>query len=229
MTVITGERPVSAGVTRQSEIHRARRHRESLRRRTSSEGGIAFLLVAVLYLMFGAILAFHYHSFFGDAVSSMANGFYILYSRDPHLAAIGFVWNPFQSVADIVPLLLYHLWPALATRDMAGTIVSSLCMAGAMYQLLCGFRGVGRASDPPLVLAALFGLNPMVIYYGANGMSEALYLFTLVAVFRYLGRWIRKDECQLLGLRRSCSRALLPDAQRGDRSGREAGFLVVVA
>ena len=108
-----------------------------------SEGGLAFLLVSVLYLACGSILAFHYHAFFGDAVSRMANGFYVLYSRDPHLAAIGFVWNPLQSVADIVPLLFYHLWPALATRDMSGTIVSSLCMAGATYQLLCAFREWG--------------------------------------------------------------------------------------
>ena len=106
----------------------------------------------------------------------MANGFYVLYSRDPHLAAIGFVWNPLQSVADIVPLLFYHLWPALATRDMSGTIVSSLCMAGATYQLLCAFREWGVPRAPRLVLIALFAINPMVIFYGANGMSEALYL-----------------------------------------------------
>ncbi len=157
-----------------------------------------FSLTAILYVTCGAILALHYHSFFGDAVSRMANGFYILYSRDPHLGAIGFVWNPLQSVADLVPLLLYHLWPPLATRDMAGTIVSGLCMAGATYQLLAAFREWGVPRIPRLVLAALFGLNPMVIYYGANGMSEALYLFTLVAVCRYLACWMRNDDLRSL-------------------------------
>ena len=103
-----------------------------------------------------------------------------------------------QSVADLVPLLFYHLWPPLATRDMAGTIVSSLCMAGATYQLLAAFREWGVPRIPRLVLAALFGLNPMVIYYGANGMSEALYLFTLVAVCRYLARWMRNDDLRSL-------------------------------
>ncbi len=156
------------------------------------------MLSAVLYLACGSILAFHYHAFFGDAVSRMANGFYVLYSRDPHLAAIGFVWNPLQSVADIVPLLFYHLWPALATRDMSGTIVSSLCMAGATYQLLCAFREWGVPRAPRLVLIALFAINPMVIFYGANGMSEALYLLTLVAVCRYLARWLRKDGASSL-------------------------------
>jgi hypothetical protein len=198
MTVITGERPFPVADIRGSEPLRGHRRRDGLRRRATSEGGITFLLVAVLYLACGSILAFHYHALFGDAVSRMANGFYVLYSRDPHLAAIGFVWNPLQSVADIVPLLLYHLWPALATRDMAGTIVSSLCMAGATYQLLCAFREWGVARAPRLILAALFALNPMVIFYGANGMSEALYLLTLVAVCRYLARWVRNDGASSL-------------------------------
>ena len=98
----------------------------------------------------------------------------------------------------MVPLLLYHLWPALATRDMAGIIVSSLCMAGATYQLLAAFREWGVPRAPRLVLVALFALNPMVVFYGANGMSEALYLFTLVAVSRYLARWLRNDGASSL-------------------------------
>jgi hypothetical protein len=198
VTMVMGERPVQPRHAGQAPVSRDHPHRDALRRRLLSEGGVAFAVVAVLYLAGGSILAFHYHSFFGDAVSRMANGFYVLYSRDPHLAAIGFVWNPLQSVADIVPLLFYHLWPALATRDMSGTIVSSLCMAGATYQLLCAFREWGVPKIPRLILVALFALNPMVIFYGANGMSEALYLFTLIAVCRYLARWLRNDDASSL-------------------------------
>src|ERR1700722_9381631 len=175
-----------------------RRRLRSARRRLLSEGGAVFAIAAIVYLVCGSVLAFHFHSFFGDAVSRMANGFYVLYSRDPHLAAIGFVWNPLQSAADIVPLLLYHLWPPLATRDMAGTIVSSLCMAGATYQLLAAFREWGVPRAPRLILVAPFALNPMVVFYGANGMSEALYLFTLIATCRYLARWIRRDDAKSL-------------------------------
>jgi hypothetical protein len=198
MAVITSERPALGYDGGQAAVSHAHPHRHSLRRRLVSEGGITFFSVAALYLTCGSILAFHYHAFLGDAVSRMANGFYVLYSRDPHLAAIGFVWNPLQSVADMVPLLLYHLWPALATRDMAGIIVSSLCMAGATYQLLAAFREWGVPRAPRLVLVALFALNPMVVFYGANGMSEALYLFTLVAVSRYLARWLRNDGASSL-------------------------------
>ena len=198
MTVVTPERLAPSRPESPSGELRRRRRGDWLRRHFLSEAGITFLAAAGLYLTCGSILAFHYHAFFGDAVSRMANGFYVLYSRDPHLAAIGFVWNPLQSVADIVPLLFYHLWPALATRDMAGTIVSSLCMAGATYQLLCAFREWGVARVPRLILVGLFALNPMVIFYGANGMSEALYLLTLIAVCRYLARWVRNDGASSL-------------------------------
>ena len=82
------------------------------------------------------LLDFKYHAFPPDAFSRMANGFYILYSRDPHLAAVGFVWEPLQSIADMVFLLGNHLWPALSHDDMAGSLVSALAMAGAAYQIL---------------------------------------------------------------------------------------------
>jgi hypothetical protein len=36
-------------------------------------------------------------------------------------------------------------------------------------------------------------LNPMIVYYGANGMSEGLFLFTLVVAARYLARWLKGD------------------------------------
>ena len=198
MSVVADASPASSRYAEHSETPRIRRRHDSLRRHLRSEGGIVFLLCATLYLTIGSILAFRYHAFFGDAVSRMANGFYVLYSRDPHLAAIGFVWNPLQSVADIVPLLFYHLWPALATRDISGTIVSSLCMAGAAYQLLCALREWRVSPVPRRVLVVLFALNPMVVFYGANGMSEALYLLTLVAVCRYLARWVRKDGASSL-------------------------------
>ncbi len=199
MSIVTDEHRALPRDASRSVAPRPRRHRAALRRRLQSDGGIVFGVVAVVYLACGSILAFHYHTFFGDAVSRMANGFYVLYSRDPHLAAIGFVWNPLQSIADIVPLLFYHLWPALATRDLAGTAVSSLCMAGATYQLLCAFREWGVPRVARLVLVVLFALNPMILFYGANGMSEALYLFTLIAVCRYLARWLRDDDAKSLG------------------------------
>src|SRR5450631_3240482 len=76
--------------TRPGQPSRLRR----LARRVTSEGGMVMLLTLAVYLVLGVLLDFHYQTFALDAVSRLANGFYLLYSRDPHLAAVGFVWNP---------------------------------------------------------------------------------------------------------------------------------------
>jgi hypothetical protein len=163
-----------------------------------SESGVVATLCAAVYLTIALILDFKTLSFNGDAVARMANGFYVLYSRDPHLAAIGFVWNPLQSILDTVPLLFWHLWPALASHDMAGSIVSVLCMVGAVHQVRAALREWGIARAPRLVMTVLFAVNPMILLYSGNGMSEALYLFTLVATARYLARWLRHDDLRSL-------------------------------
>jgi hypothetical protein len=169
-----------------------------LGRRLVSEGGVIVVLSLVLYLSTAFVLDFRTLSFNGDAVARMANGFYVLYSRDPHLAAIGFVWNPLQSLLDIVPLLFKDLWPALASHDVAGSLVSVLAMVGAVHQMRAALREWGVHRGPRLVMTVLFAVNPMIILYSGNGMSEALYLFTLVATTRYLSRWLRHDDLRSL-------------------------------
>jgi hypothetical protein len=151
-------------------------------------------LCLALYLVIGALLDFHYLTFNGDATSRLANGFYVLYSRDPHLAAIGFVWNPGTSIVDLIPLLFYHLWTPLASHAFAASIASASCMAGAVYQLRCTLAEWGVPRIPRLLLVAVMALNGMVLYYGGDGMSEGLYLFTLLATCRYLLRWLRDDD-----------------------------------
>jgi hypothetical protein len=151
-----------------------------------------------LYLTVAALLDFHWFVFPGDANARMANGFYILYSNDPHLAAIGFVWNPLQSLADLFFLLFKDLWPALASNDMAASLVSVFCMVGAVHQVRAALQEWGVRRLPRLLMVAVFALNPMILFYAGNGMSEALYLFTLLATCRYLARWLRTDDVRSL-------------------------------
>ncbi len=167
-------------------------------RRLVREGRIVFLLAVGIYLVVAFLLDFKYRTFAGDAFSRMANGFYVLYSRDPHLAAVGFVWTPLQSIADLVFLLGNHLWPALSHNDMAGSLVSALAMAGAVYQICAALREWGVSGTLRLVLTTCFALNPMILYYAGNGMSEGLYIFTLVASTRYLLRWVRRGDLRSL-------------------------------
>ena len=144
------------------------------------------------------LLDFKYHVFPLDGVSRMANAYYVLYSRDPHLAAIGFVWNPLPSIATMPFLLFKDLWAPLTTMGVAASLVTVIAMTGAVYQLLRCLSDWGVPRLPRLLLTALFALNPMIIFYAGNGMSEALYLFTLLATCRYLLRWIHDGDVRSL-------------------------------
>ncbi len=158
------------------------------------EGRLVFAVSFLLFMVIAVLLDFKYHVYPPDAVSRMANGFYVLFSRHPHLAAIGFVWNPLQSVLDMIPLLAKPLWPAVASNDFAGSLVSVLCMSGAAFQIHACLREMSTSRAPRLLLTFLFICNPMIAYYGANGMSEGLYIFTAVATARYLQRWFRNND-----------------------------------
>lgn len=160
----------------------------------SIEGRLVFAVSFIFFMVIAVLLDFKYHVYPPDAVSRMANGFYVLFSRHPHLAAIGFVWNPLQSVLDMIPLLVKPLLPAVASNDFAGSLVSVLCMAGAAFQIHACLQEMSTGRSPRLLLALLFVCNPMIAYYGANGMSEALYIFTAVATARYLQRWFRDND-----------------------------------
>ena len=69
------------------------------RRAGGRAGAAAFVCYLAVALWLSAL-----DLVFPDAMSRVANGYYVLFSRDPHLAAIGFVWNPLPSLAAI-PLL----------------------------------------------------------------------------------------------------------------------------
>jgi hypothetical protein len=166
--------------------------------RLLGEGKTVFLLAFGIYLVVAVLLDFKYKVYPADAFSRMANGFYVIYSSDPHLAAIGFVWEPLQSLADLVVLLGNHIWPALSHDEMSGSLVSALAMAGATFQMCAALREWGVSRVPRLVLTAFFALDPMIAYYAGNGMSEALYLFTLITSTRYLLRWMHNGDLRSL-------------------------------
>jgi len=200
MTIVA-ERPLSLG--RDSKYafeNSAHRGDVGWRRiaRLADESRVVCGTAFAMYLVVALLLAFKYQIFPDDAVSRMANGFYVLFARDPHLAAMGFVWNPLQSICDMAFLLLRGVWGALTTRDMAGSLVSAVCMTGAVHQIRSALQEWGVWRTPRLVLTGLFVISPMILFFGGNGMSEALYLFTLLATTRYLLRWLRDSDLRSL-------------------------------
>ncbi|TMD88323.1 MAG: hypothetical protein E6I78_01165 [Chloroflexi bacterium] len=155
-----------------------------------SEGRSIFGLALCLYGLVASVMVFAANIIQGDALSRVGNAEYVLYSHDPHLAAIGFVWNPLPSLL-IMPLLpLKVLFPQLVERGFAANIVSCVFMAGAVYQLWHILSDLGLHRGWRLLLTLLFALHPMVVFYGANGMSEAPFLFFLILATRCLAAWL---------------------------------------
>jgi hypothetical protein len=164
------------------------------RRARRVEGVSLFLGPLGAYLGLGWLLAIHWHTYMGDGQARLANGFYVLYSRDPHLAAVGFVWQPLTSLAALPLLLLKGLWSPLSRDFFASNIMSALWMALAVHHVRKAAEEAGIATLPRLALTALFAFNPMILVYGANGMSEAPYVCFLVIATRYFVRWIDSDH-----------------------------------
>src|ERR1700681_2484646 len=90
-----------------------------VRRRRLSLATCFFLSSLVLYLCVAAVLVFKGNALEGDGVSRVAIANRILFSRDPHLAAIGFVWSPLPELV-LLPLVPFKfLWPALLQQGFA--------------------------------------------------------------------------------------------------------------
>ncbi len=201
-----------------------RHRRRALLRRLASEGAAVYVVSLVIYIVVGVLLDFKYTTFAGDAVSRMANGFYVLYSRDPHLAAIGFVWEPLTSLTDMVFLLGNHIWPALSHNDMAGSLTSATAMAGAAYQLASALARVGAQPHSPTLANRVLRSEPHdPALWGERNERRALSLHThrSHSVFSSLDPFRR---LAVIGICRYRTGALLPDEKRSNSCNFDRGL-----
>ncbi|MCK8613255.1 glycosyltransferase family 39 protein [Gordonia sp. C13] len=157
-------------------------------------GSVIFLAAWLPYLVIGVYLATEVHWFFGDALSRVQSAQSVLFSRSPHLSAIGFVFTPLTAIVQLPLVALSPWWPEMTTQALSAVIMSSAFMAGSVVQV----SGIARDRGLNPYVAGLFTVcyaaNPMVVLYAANGMSEAPYLFFLAWASRRLLRWISTDD-----------------------------------
>jgi hypothetical protein len=163
--------------------HGSRQHRRF------SEARIVFAVSALCYLA-AAWWFWHRHLVPGDAVSRLSNAYYVLFSRDPHLAAVGFVWNPLPSLAMLPALPFKALVPALTRDGLLAPLFSALCMSGTVAVGNDVLRRLRLARTPRIALTLLLAVHPMMLIYAGNGMSEAIFLFFLILTVRGLFQWL---------------------------------------
>lgn len=155
---------------------------------------ILFLFITIAAFAVGFYISYNLGYMHSDSVSRVANAFYVLYSRDPHLAAIGFVWTPLPSLMDLVVLLLYPLFPTLASHALAAIVVSSLFSGlAAMLLYKTGIR-YGLPKWLILSIVILYSLNPFIFLFGVNGLSDSPYLYFLLYAMINFTHWMEERD-----------------------------------
>jgi len=159
---------------------------------------LIFLLVGSVEIGWGYYAA-HLHNYMqGDAISRVANAFYILYSRDPHLGAIGFIWNPLPSILELIPLLFWKVIPEMAASGIASVVVTACFNAGTCTLLYHNCRKNNVPVVFTLLILAGFICNPFIFLYGANGMSEMMFVFSIVWLITSFTDWVRHERISSL-------------------------------
>lgn len=153
-----------------------------------------FFVTLVLYLAVGYWLQVRNGFIMGDTLSRVVATQSVLFSRDPHLAALGFIFTPVAAMVQIPAVALSPLWPDMAVRAFAGTIMSSAFMAGAVVQILSMGTDRGLPRGYSVTITLLFALNPMIVFYGSNGMSEAPFIFFMSWAVRRIIMWMVDDD-----------------------------------
>lgn len=148
------------------------------------------ILLFLGYSGLGAYLALVRHYIPYDALARLVSAYLVFYGTQVKLATIGFVWPPIPTLV-ILPLALIkplvHSW-------MAVVLVSAFFMALACFTIdriasLCGLSRGWR-----IVVDVLFALNPLMVVFGANGMSEAILIAATTGGLYWLVRFWKTER-----------------------------------
>jgi hypothetical protein len=151
-----------------------------LRPQSSTKHRMALLSYLGLFLVvFGTQLAFgmwmNLRGFvWWDASARAAGSLSVLYSTDPHLAAIGFVWMPLPSLIELAWVAFYPYWPTMVVNGFASTLTTALAGGASAAILLVTARRLGLSSTLGWLYALIVSANPMLFLYATNGMSEGV-------------------------------------------------------
>jgi hypothetical protein len=160
--------------------------------RSNRSAWFIFVVVLMAEVAFGYYVALQLGYVVGDAISRVANSFFALFSRDPHLAAIGFIWNPLPSLLNLPLLLVWPFWKPIASYGLAGITQSAIFAALSAVTLFVSLRKFGLPAWAQWLFVLLFASNPFIFWYGANGMSESVFGWFLMLVIVQWTIWLSK-------------------------------------
>jgi 4-amino-4-deoxy-L-arabinose transferase-like glycosyltransferase len=143
----------------------------------------------------------------GDAISRVANAFYVIYTTPPHLASIGMVWTPLPSLLELPLMLLWPLYHPIASSALAGVILTSFFAALTSVLLFKTFVEYRHSITFSVFCVLLYSFNPYIFLYGLNGMSEILFCFMMIWSIINLVKWM-EDKRTYYAIRIAAALAL---------------------
>ena len=149
---------------------------------------MASFLLFIAYAVLGMWLLYGIDYVIGDALARSAAARYVVAGRDPHLAAIGFVWLPLPTFVQIP--FAWVLGP-FGLAAAAGPISTAVAAALTFPVLAKTMRVLDVDPAFATAILAIYTLNPVTAFYAANGMSESLFfLFLALSLLGYVS-WLR--------------------------------------
>jgi len=148
---------------------------------------LLFAAVLACYLAVGAVLVFGFDSIMEDALSRVAAASSVWWSADPKLAAIGYVWTPLPALLMLPFTPLRAAWPELVSTGWLAVVLSATAMAGSVAVLHGILADLAVRPSVRWTVTVLFALQPVILVYSANGMTEALLMVCLPAATRRCG------------------------------------------
>jgi hypothetical protein len=143
------------------------------------------ILLFIIYFSLGAYLSLVKGFLPGDSISRLVSAWLSVYGTVPKLATIGFIWPPIPTLL-IIP---FTVIPFLVRSWLAVVVVSAffMAMAGLLVRRITAFCGFSIWMSYLFML--LFAANPMMVIFGANGMSEAILVAVTLAAYYWLIRF----------------------------------------
>jgi hypothetical protein len=129
-----------------------------------------------------------------DALDRLTRAYMVWHNEPPKLAAIGFVFPPLTTMVFLPFTIIKPLATSLVALPLTSAIFGG-SMVVAMNRLFarCSMPGLQR-----WIMLAVFGLNPLIVFYAGNGMSELAYLALLAFSLYCFASWVLTTQPRFL-------------------------------
>lgn len=158
------------------------------------ESLLIFVLATAVYFWIGYQTVVDNGVVVFDALDRLTRAYMVWHNDPPKLAAIGFVFPPLTTMIFLPFTLIKPLATSLVALPLASAMFGG-AMVGAINRLFA------RCSMPRFqrwIVLVVFALNPMLVFYAGNGMSELASLALLAFSLYCFASWVLTTQPRFL-------------------------------